>query len=386
MLTPEEADVWQLEDRLPAEVVALRDRVRAYIDQALRPHLPSWWEAGHLPAFVISDLADLQAFGGEAGTLSRSAGLWQGVLMRELERGDSGLRSLVSVHAHLAMEAIARYGTADQIAEWLAPMRRGERLGCFALTDVQAGSDPAAMQTTCRWTGAEWRISGQKRWVTNGTRAAIGVVWAREEPDGPIRGFLLPTDHPGLRREPIGFKGSLRLSDSAVWHLDLRLDEAWRLPGAQGLGAALACLNQARYGIAWGVVGAAMDCVAEAKAYVAQRSAFGRALAATQLVQEAWVGCVARLGLMQLTAFRVAELRDAQALHPLQISLAKRDNVRMALWVARKARELMGAEGISWLHGPMRHLANLETVDTYEGTYAVHTLAVGRQLLGSDAF
>lgn len=386
MVTPDDADVWQLEGTLPSEVVALRDRVRAYIDQVFRPQVPSWWEAARLPSSVISDLADLQAFGREAGTPLQGSGLWRGVLMRELERGDSGLRSLVSVHAHLAMEAIARYGTPDQVAEWLAPMSQGERLGCFALTDVQSGSDPSSMLTTCRWTGANWRIVGQKRWVTNGTWADVGVVWAREEPEGPIRGFLVPTDHPGLYRDPIGCKGSLRLSDSAVWHLDLRLDDGWRLPRAQGLGAALACLNQARYGIAWGVVGAAMDCVGEAKAYVTQRSAFGRPLAATQLVQEAWVGCVARLGLMQLTAFRLAALWDAQALSPLQISLAKRDNVRMALWVARKARELMGAEGITWLHSPMRHLANLETVDTYEGTYAVHTLAVGRQLLGSSAF
>jgi glutaryl-CoA dehydrogenase len=306
--------------------------------------------------------------------------------MQELERGDSGVRSFASVQGALVMFPIYAYGSEEQRRAWLPPMAAGERIGCFGLTEPSAGSDPGAMQTRARKTAEGWVLDGTKMWITNGSIADVALVWAKAE-DGQIRGFLVDPKAPGFSAHDIHTKASMRASVTSELVLDgVRVRDEDALPGAVGLGKALSCLTQARYGIAWGAVGAAMACYEEALAYARGRVAFGRPIAATQIIQERLVEMLIGITTGQLLAYHLGRLKDAGRMQYTQVSLAKRHNVRMALRVAREARTILGGYGITLEYDAMRHSANLESVDTYEGTYDVHTLILGRDITGFDAF
>ena len=386
-------DYYDVESLYRPEERQVRDVVRRFVADRILPHAGRWWQEGHFPLELVPEMAQLGCFG---PTLPEQYGgadlspIAYGLMMQELEYGDSGLRSFASVQSSLAMYAIYRWGSEDQRQQWLPRMAAGEVIGCFGLTEPDAGSDPGSMQTRAvRTADGGWRINGAKRWITNGSVAQVAVVWAKTvgEPDDAIRGFVVPTDTPGFSTAVIKTKASMRLSVTSELFLDqVEVPESARLPGAQGLSGPLSCLTQARYGIAWGTIGAACACLDEALGYTQSRIAFGRPIAATQMVQERLVDMVSRIGYMQLTAHRLGQLYEAGALQHQQVSLAKRDHARAALEMARQARELLGGNGITTDYAPMRHAANLETVDTYEGTYEVHTLAVGRDITGHNAF
>ena len=382
-------DFYGLEHDYSSEAIQARDAVRRFVDEKVRPNAGRWWQEGVFPTELVGEMGQLGLFGptlpekyGGAG----ASGIVYGLMMQELERGDSGLRSFASVQSGLCMYAIYRFGTEEQKLRYLPKMARGEIIGCFGLTEPDAGSDPAAMRTVAERGGSGYRLRGAKRWITNGNLAHIAIVWAKDD-GGVIRGFIVPTDAPGFSARRIETKASMRMSVTSELYLDnVEVGEEALLPHSQGLGSPLSCLTQARFGIAFGAVGAALDCLQEAAAYTKTRIAFVRPIAATQLVQERVADMVSRVVSMQLKALQLGRLYDQGALRYPQVSLAKRDNARSALEVARTARELLGGNGISTDYGPMRHLANLETVDTYEGTYEVHTLIVGREILGENAF
>jgi glutaryl-CoA dehydrogenase len=382
-------DYYAVEDLYSTEEREVRDVVRRFVAEAVLPRVGELWLRGEFPRDLIPRMAALGVFG---PTLPERYGgaaaspIAYGLMMQELEYGDSGLRSFASVQSGLAMYAIFRFGSEEQRRAWLPRMARGEVIGCFGLTEPDAGSDPASMRTRARRTATGWCITGAKRWITNGTVAHIAVIWAKDEEE-VVRGFIVPTNTPGFSAREMTTKASMRMSITAELFLDdVEIPADHQLPEARGLSAPLACLNQARYGIVWGTVGAARACLEEAVRYTATRVAFGRPIAATQLVQERLVDMTSRVAQMQLVALRLGQLYQAGTLRHQQVSLAKRDNARAALVVARMARELLGANGITVDYAPMRHAANLETVDTYEGTYEVHTLAVGRDITGHNAF
>ncbi|MDA8193866.1 MAG: acyl-CoA dehydrogenase family protein [Thermaerobacter sp.] len=382
-------DYFMLDMGLTPEERAVRDTIRHFVEVEVRPNAGRWWLEGVFPTELIPRLADLGVFGAMLPEEYGGAGLsavGYGLIMQELERGDSGLRSLASVQSSLAMFAVYRFGSESQKLHYLPAMARGEMIGCFGLTEPDAGSDPGAMRTRALKTESGYVISGAKRWITNGNLAQMAVVWAKDD-EGVIRGFIVPVESPGFRAKKIETKASMRMSVTSELYLDdVEVPQTALLPASRGLGSPLACLTQARYGIVWGVVGAALDCLAEVAEYVKTRVAFGRPLARTQLIQERLVDMLSRIVAMQLRAFQLGRLYQAGTLRPPQVSLAKRDNARAALEVARLAREILGGNGISVDYGPIRHMLNLETVDTYEGTYEVHTLAVGRDLLQENAF
>jgi glutaryl-CoA dehydrogenase len=306
--------------------------------------------------------------------------------MQELERGDSGLRSIASVQGPLAMYAIHTYGSEEQKQHWLPRMVRGEAMGSFALTERNHGSDPAGMETTARRDGDEYVLNGGKFWIGNGSTSAVRVVWARDD-DGHVGGFLVERDAPGLIAEDIQGKQSLCLSrTSELIFQDCRIPATNRLPAAKGLRAALSCLSQARYGIAWGALGAAMDCYESALAYAKEREQFGRPIAGFQLVQDQLVWMLTEITKGQLVAYQLGRLMDAGKARPQQISFAKRNNVAIALECARRARDILGGIGITDQHPIFRHMTNLETVKTYEGTHNVHTLILGQDITGLNAF
>jgi glutaryl-CoA dehydrogenase len=381
-------DFYRLDDLLTDEERQIRDVVRRFVDERVLPVIGRLWQEGRFPLDLVPEMADLGLFGPslppEYGGLGLTAAGY-GVMMRELERGDSGLRSFASVQGSLAMYAIYRYGSEEQRRALLPDMAAGRRIGCFGLTEPDAGSDPAGMTTRAHRDGTDWRLRGTKRWITNGSVADVAVVWAKDD-SGRIGGFLVERGARGLSAPEIHTKGSMRASVTSELVLDdVRVPAQARLPGADGLGAPLSCLTQARYGIAWGAVGAASACLDEALDYTQHRTAFGRPLAATQLVQERLSDMASRVTASQLRVQRLAQLKDRGEMTYPQVSLAKRDNARAALEVARAARELLGGNGISLEYASWRHMANLETVDTYEGTYEVHTLIVGRELTGHSA-
>lgn len=382
-------DFYGLDRELSADEIQIRETVRRFVDQEVRPHAGAWWQEGVFPAHLIPKLGELGVFGPtlpEEYGGSGVSGIAYGLMMQELERGDSGLRSFASVQSGLAMYAIYRYGSEEQKRQYLPRMASGEIIGCFGLTEPDAGSDPGAMRTTAKRAGEGYRISGAKRWITNGNLAQIAIVWAKDDA-GEIRGFIVPTDAPGFSARAIHTKASMRMSVTSELYLDnVEVGEEALLPKSQGLGSPLSCLTQARFGIAFGTVGAALDCLEEAASYTKTRIAFGRPIAATQMVQERIVDMLSRVVNMQLKALQLGRLYQEGAMRYPQVSLAKRDNARGALEVARMARELLGGNGISVDYVPMRHMANLETVDTYEGTYEVHTLIIGRDILGENAF
>ncbi|MFF1731191.1 acyl-CoA dehydrogenase family protein [Streptomyces sp. NPDC058247] len=383
-------DPLNLEALFTDEERAVRDTVRQYLDDKVEPHIAEWFESGELP-----DLPELAREFGKMGLLGMHlegygcAGMSArayGIACRELEATDSGLRSFVSVQGSLAMFAIHRFGSEEQKQEWLPRMASGEAIGCFGLTEPDHGSDPSSMTTRARREGDDWILDGRKMWITNGSVAAVAVVWAQTE-DG-VRGFVVPTDTPGFSAPLIKHKMSLRASVTSELVLDgVRLPASAQLPEARGVGAPLTCLNEARYGIVWGVTGAARSAWQAAATYAGQREQFGKPIAAFQLTQQKLVDMALELHKATLTALRLADLKDSPAgVHPAQISFGKLNNVREAIEICRTARTILGANGISLEYPVIRHANNLESVLTYEGTTEMHTLALGQALTGHAAF
>jgi glutaryl-CoA dehydrogenase len=370
------------EDRLIAETV------RRFAGDRVLPSVEEWYERGTFPTRELGpEVGELGLLGmhltgyGCAGTSATS----YGVACRELEAADSGLRSFVSVQGSLAMFPIWRYGSDEQKERWLPGMARGELIGCFGLTEPDSGSDPASMSTRARRDGSDWVLSGTKMWITNGGVADVAVVWARTE-EG-VRGFLVPRGTPGFTTQDIHRKHSLRASITSELVLDdVRLPDDAVLPGATGMRGPLSCLSEARYGILWGAVGAARTCFATALEYAKSRPQFGRPIAGFQLTQEKLVNMMVELQKAQLLALHIGRLKDKGRVAPEHISIGKLNNVREALAIAREARTILGANGISSEYPVMRHAANLESVLTYEGTNEIHTLILGQALTGQSAF
>lgn len=379
-MAPDYADFDRL---LRPEELALRAEVRAFVGTQALPLIPDCYERGVFPRQIIPAMAERGLL--EPEGVERRGAVAQGLLAQELERADAALRSFVSVHAHLCGAALARFGSAEQRERYLGPMARGEVIGAFALTEPEHGSDPAALETAARRADSGFLLEGRKRWCTNGTLAGLIVVWAKL--DGVIRGFLLPAGTPGLLVRPIERKLSYRASASSELELrECRLPEEALLPGAEGLRGPLTCLTEARYGIIWGVVGAAEACFEEALAYSQERRQFGRPIGGFQLTQEKLADMYGRLVQMKLLALHLGRLKERGALQHAHVSLGKRENVRGAQAIARTARSILGAHGITDAAVSLRHAENLETEATYEGTDEVHALALGRALTGLDAF
>ncbi len=381
-------ELYAIDGLLTDEERAIRDTVRDFGVKELRPHIAQWFEDGDLPVRNLAQaLGGLGVLGmhldgyGCAGTGAVAYGL----ACQEVEAVDSGLRSLVSVQGSLAMYAIHRYGSEEQKQEWLPAMAAGERIGCFGLTEPDAGSNPAAMRTVAKRDGNDWVLNGSKQWITNGSVADVAVVWART--DERVRGFVVPTDTKGFSSTPIHHKLSLRASvSSALAFDDLRLPGSALLPEAAGLSGPLGCLNEARFGIVFGALGAARDSLQTAVDYAGSREVFDKPLSAYQLTQKKLADMAVELGNGMLLALHLGRLKEAGTLTPEQVSVGKLNNVRKSIEIARECRTILGANGISLEYSPIRHAANLESVLTYEGTTEVHTLVVGRALTGENAF
>ena len=381
----ERPDFYALDALLTDEERMVRDTVARFVDERVLPIIAECFEHERFPTELIPEMAELGLFGptfedyGCAG-LSNVA---YGLIMQELERGDSGIRSFASVQSGLCMYPIHRYGSDEQKQRWLPAMARGEAIGCFGLTEPDGGSDPGAMKTHAKRDGGDWILSGAKMWITNGTIADVAVVWARTD-DG-ICGFLVEKGTPGYTTRDIQHKFSLRASITSELFFDnVRVPEASRLPLARGLAAPLSCLTQARYGIAWGAIGAAQACYREALGFARQRVLFGSPLIHKQIIQQRLADMLRQITAAQLLAWRLGRLKDEGTMHHSQVSLAKWNNVRMALDIAREARDLLGAGGITTEHCPVRHMLNLESVITYEGTETIHQLVVGREIAGGQ--
>jgi glutaryl-CoA dehydrogenase len=372
---------------LSPDELAYRDRVRAFVDRRIRPDIGRWFADAHFPSELIPEFAELDLLGTSLtgyGCPGRSP-VEYGLAAMELEAGDSGLRTFVSVQGSLAMSAIHTFGSESQKEQYLPRMARGELLGCFGLTEPTAGSDPAAMLTTAEPTPDGWLLRGTKRWIGLATIAHVAVIWART-PDG-IRGFLVPTDTPGFTATAIEDKLSMRASIQCDIVLDdVALPADALLPGTTGLGSALACLGEARYGIAWGVMGAARDSVEAALEYTLEREQFGKPIASFQLVQRKLVDLALEVQKGALLALHLGRLKSKGALTPAQVSVGKLNNVREAIEICREARTLFGGDGVTVEHSPLRHALNLESVRTYEGTDEMHTLVIGQALTGIAAF
>ncbi|MEB2283437.1 MAG: acyl-CoA dehydrogenase [Polyangiaceae bacterium UTPRO1] len=381
-------DYYELDALLTTEERLTRNAVRAFVEQECLPLIEGCFSREEFPRQLIARMGELGVFGanlhgyGCAGMNNVAYGL----AMQELERGDSALRSMASVQGGLAMYGIYAYGTEEQKARWLPRMARGEAIGCFGLTEPDHGSDPGGMEARARRVGSEWVLSGVKRWITNGSIADVAIVWAKTTPDDEIRGFLVERGTPGYGAHDLKGKFSLRASITSELVLeDVCLPASALLPGVVGLKGPFGCLNQARYGIVWGAVGAAMACYETALDYAVHRVQFDRPIAGFQLVQQKLVDMVTEITKAQLLAHRLGRLKDEGRIRAQQISLAKRNNVGQALHIARLARDVLGANGIVNDYPVIRHMLNLETVNTYEGTYDMHTLIVGRDLTGIDA-
>ncbi|MBI3687119.1 MAG: acyl-CoA dehydrogenase family protein [Actinobacteria bacterium] len=380
-------DLLALDPELTVEDRLIRDTVRRFADDHLRPHIADWFEAGVLPRDLAGEFGKLGLLGmhltgyGCAG----STAVQYGLVCTELEAVDSGIRSLVSVQGSLAMYAIWRYGSAEQKQQWLPRLAGGDAIGCFGLTEPDSGSDPGGMRTHAHRDGPDWVLDGTKMWITNGGWADVAVVWARTD-DG-VRGFLVPRDTPGFTTQEVGRKLSLRASvTSELTFTGCRLPADAQLPGATSLGAPLSCLTEARFGILWGVLGAARECFQTAVDYAGTRVQFDRPISAFQLTQEKLVDMAVELNKGLLLALHLGRLKDAGALTPAQVSFGKLNNVREALTIARQARTILGANGITLDYPVLRHMNNLESVLTYEGTSEVHTLVLGEQITGIPAF
>ncbi|WP_426939574.1 acyl-CoA dehydrogenase family protein [Pseudarthrobacter sp. S3] len=381
-------DVLNLDSLLTTDELALRRKVRGFVAERIRPNINAWYEDAHFPLDLVPELGELGVLGMHLkgyGCPGRTA-VEYGLAAMELEAGDSGLRTFVSVQGSLAMTAIHKWGSEEQKNENLPPMARGELIGCFGLTEPTAGSDPSSMATVARPDGhGGWIINGAKRWIGLASVAQIAVIWANTE-DG-IRGFIVPTDTPGFTVTAIGSKLSMRASIQCDITLeDVRLPGTAILPGANGLRGPFSCLNEARYGIIWGAMGAARDAYEVALGYSKERMQFGKPLAGYQLTQEKLVNMLLEIQKGTLLAIHTGRLKDAGALEPVQVSVGKLNNVREAIAICREARTILGGNGITLDYSPLRHANNLESVRTYEGTDEVHTLILGNHITGVSAF
>ena len=386
-MTVRPRDFLDIDSLLSDEERAIRDVVRAFVADRVIPEIGDWFEAGTIPRELAQELGALGVLGmhlegyGCAGASATAYGL----TCLELEAGDSGVRSLVSVQGSLAMYAIHRWGSEDQKQYWLPRMAAGEAIGCFGLTEPDAGSDPGSMRTRARRDGEDWILHGQKMWITNGSIADVAVVWART--DEGIRGFLVPRGTKGFTTQEIHKKLSLRASVTSELLLDeVRLPADALLPEATSLRGPLSCLNEARFGIVWGAIGAARACLESALAYSQERIVFGKPIAATQLQQAKLADMATEVNRGLLLALHLGRLKDAGRLAPEHVSMGKLANVNAALHVARTARQVLGANGITLEYPVIRHMNNLESVVTYEGTADVHSLVIGGALTGQQAF
>ncbi|NKE69274.1 acyl-CoA dehydrogenase family protein [Candidatus Manganitrophus noduliformans] len=382
-------DFLHLDDELKPEERMIRDEVRRWVEAQVLPIIVPHYEAGTFPMTLIPQMAAMGLLGANLDPKYGCAGLNSvayGLINQELERGDSGLRSFVSVQSGLVMWPIAEYGSEAQKDRWLPKMARGETIGCFGLTEPDFGSNPEGMITRAEKRGAEYILNGTKMWITNGTIADVALIWAKDDQE-IIRGFLVEKGTPGFQQNKVTDKFSLRASDTGELVLqDVHIPEANRLPGTDGIKSTLRCLNQARYGIAWGAIGAAAACYDRALTYAKERVQFTRPIAGYQLVQQKLVEMLTEITKMQPLALRLGRLKDQGRLSHVQISMGKRNNVFHALRIARVARDILGANGIMYEHQIARHLCNLESVYTYEGTHDIHTLILGEHITGLSAF
>ncbi len=389
----EGVDFYDVASLLSEEERAIQSTVRAWVDDRLAPVINEHYLAGKFPLELVPEMAELGFFGANLPEEYGCAGLNNvayGLIMQELERGDSGVRSFASVQGALVMYPIHAFGSEDQRKKWLPAMASGEVIGCFGLTEPDYGSNPGGMITTARETKDGWVLNGAKMWITNGSTAKVAIVWAKTgalDDAASIRGFIVPTDSAGFSARDQKGKLSLRASDTSELVLqDVKVGKDALLPGSRGLKSPLSCLTQARYGIAWGALGAAMGCYDEALRYAKQRVMFKKPIAAFQLQQQRLAEMLSEITKAQLLVLQLGRLKDQGQATPQRVSLAKRNNVDMACDIAREARRLLGANGILVEYTAMRHLANLESVYTYEGTHDMHTLILGEAITGLSAF
>lgn len=386
--SPEATDFLHTDSLMSPEETLLRDTVRSYVNNEIIPHVGGWWNEGTIPhKQLAADFGELEMLGMHLegyGCVGVSATAY-GIACAELEAGDSGIRSFVSVQGSLAMFPIWKFGSEEQKETWLPRMAKGEVLGCFGLTESDSGSDPASMRTNAKRDGADWILNGSKMWITNGSVADVAIVWAVT--DEGIRGFIVPTDSPGFSAPEIQKKASLRASvTSQLIFDDVRVPDDFVLPKVTSMRGPLSCLNEARFGIVFGAMGAARSCYETALDYAKERIQFGRPIASFQLTQRKLVEMMVAVQRGTLLSMHLGRMRDEGRLSPEQISFGKFDNVRNALDVARTARSILGANGITLEYPVFRHMANLETVYTYEGTNEIHTLVMGESITGIDAF
>jgi alkylation response protein AidB-like acyl-CoA dehydrogenase len=384
-------DYLGLESDLATEERMIRDTAREFVDQQVKPDIADHFVEGTFPTDLVGEMGELGFYapnlsGHDLPDVGERA---YGLLMQELEAGDSGVRSMASVQGALVMYPIHAYGSDEQKDRWLPTLASGEEVGCFGLTEPEHGSDPSSMETRAERDNDEYVLQGSKTWITNSPIADVALVWARDTSaeDSPVRGFLVETDRDGVSTDKIDEKLSMRASiTGSIGLSNVRVPEDNVLPGVTGMKGPLSCLTQARYGIAWGAVGAARDCFEVAREYASDREQFGSPIARFQLQQEKLAEMATQITLGQLLAYRLAELKERDELTPQQVSMAKRNNVEMAREVSRTAREMLGGNGITTDYSPMRHLANIETVYTYEGTHDIHGLILGHDLTGIPAF
>ena len=386
--TPDPLDFLDIDSLLSDEEILLRNTVRSYVENEVTPNVGDWWDEGIIPHEQLArDFGELGMLGmhlegyGCAGTSATAYGL----ASIELEAGDSGIRSFVSVQGSLVMFPIWKFGSEEQKQTWLPQMAKGEVIGCFGLTEADSGSDPSSMRTNAKRDGSDWIINGSKMWITNGSIAQVAVVWART--DEGVRGFIIPTDTPGFSAPEIKKKASLRASVTSELIFDnVRVPDDFVLPGVASMRGPLSCLNEARFGIAFGAMGAARSCYETALEYSKERIQFDRPIASFQLTQRKLVEMMVAVQRGTLLALHLGRMKDEGRLSPEQVSFGKFDNVRNALEVARSARSVLGANGITLEYPVFRHMANLETVFTYEGTNEIHTLMMGQAITGLNAF
>jgi glutaryl-CoA dehydrogenase len=381
-------DFLAIDALLDDEEKAIRDTVRKFVRERIVPDVGTWFEEGILPRELAKEVAQLGLFGMhlQGYGLPGASSVAYGLTCLELEAGDSGIRSLVSVQGSLAMFAIWRWGSEEQKQRWLPPMHEGDAIGCFGLTEPDAGSDPGSMRTTAKRDGSDWVLNGTKMWITNGTIADVAVVWARTE-DGAINGFLVEKGMQGFEAPEMKHKLSLRASVTSELVLkDVRVPDENRFPEVSSLRGPLSCLNEARYGIVWGSVGAARACFESALDYSKERMVFGKPIAGYQLTQQKLAEMALEINRATLVALHLGRMKDDGTLRPEHVSMGKMGNVRGAIEVARSARTILGGNGITLEYPVIRHMNNLESVLTYEGTHEVHTLVVGQALTGENAF
>ncbi|MGI9042764.1 MAG: acyl-CoA dehydrogenase family protein [Gemmatimonadaceae bacterium] len=387
-------DLYNIDFALSEEERAIRDSIRQFVDEQVIPVIGKCYVEGRFPREIIPQMAELGVFGANLPEEYGCAGLSNvayGLINQELERGDSGVRSFASVQGSLVMYPVYAFGSDEQKTHWLPKMASGEVIGCFGLTEPDYGSNPSAMITRAREQGdGSWILNGAKMWITNGSTAQVSIVWAKTgdlDDDKSIRGFIVPTDTPGFSARDQKGKLSLRASDTSELVLqDVRLPADAVLPKSGGIKSPLMCLTQARYGISWGAIGAAIACYEEALSYAGTRVMFGKPIGGFQIQQERLANMITEIVKAQLLSLHLGRLKDEGKVTPQQVSLAKRNNVNIATDIAREARRLLGANGILAEYASMRHMANLESVYTYEGTHDIHTLIIGQAVTGIAAF